>query len=424
MRKTKVTTGDFSMDRKKDGKGYLSVDTRLAIAENAPPPDLFETQTSAKTAIVLPAYDPVEAMLPFVRELRKAISVPVLILVVDDGSDSAVRAKIFPHLEQISCCVVLHHDRNRGKGAALKTAFRYLLERYENDPGFLGCVTADCDGQHSVPDIREAVDRFLAASDDLLLGCRTFHGGNVPWKSRFGNLCTCILFKKFLRIPVSDTQTGLRAIPRTLMKHCLAIRGNRFEFETEMLLTAKQSGCAIREYPIRTIYFDKNSGTHFHPVRDAFRIYSVLFRFLFARLFRFTLSALSSALLDVGLFSLFFYCLIPDTWSIRIAEQTWSLRILLSCLFARIGSSLWNFYLNRGFVFGRHEEKRKGIVAYELLKYYLLAAVILTVSWLLTEAASLHVPEQYLPACKLLIDAILFFVSYFAQRCIVFRRKE
>lgn len=372
-----------------------------------------------KIVIVLPAYDPDAVMLEFVDVLKNHLSEQLSLLVVNDGS-AAEKKPIFDQLAELKFSTVLHHEVNRGKGAALKTAFSFLLEKYADDPDFIGCVTADCDGQHSVEDILRAVEELKIHPENLILGCRTFQQDDVPWKSRFGNECTKFIFRKLLHQPVSDTQTGLRGLPTRLMERCLLIKGNRFELETEMLLVTNQVNCPIHEYPIQTIYFDANSGTHFHPVKDALRIYGIILGFLLGRFCKFVITGLSSALLDVLIWMLIFNFLERYDRTLSIFNHPFHLSILLATVTARICSSLYNFTLNRKFVFrdGRRQHNR---IAADAVKYYILAVCLLTASYLLTDICSHWVPNAFMPIAKAAVDLFLFGMSYFAQRHIVFR---
>ena len=169
---------------------------------------------------------------------------------------------------------VLSHEVNKGKGAALKTAFNHCLKNY---PSFIGCVTADSDGQHSVKDILRCIEELRTHRDELILGCRDFHRDDVPFNSRFGNNITKWVFKAFCGLKISDTQTGLRGIPSSFMEELLNLPGNRFEFETQMLIVSKNR-IPIREITIDTIYDSKTDhATHFHPIKDSFRIYKIIF---------------------------------------------------------------------------------------------------------------------------------------------------
>ncbi len=368
-----------------------------------------------RIVFVLPSLDPDERILALAAELHRTGGGKAELLVVNDGSKPE-KQSIFAKLAELENCTVLHHSVNRGKGAALKTAFSHLLS--DGKP-LCGCVTADGDGQHLVKDILAVAEALKKNPDRLILGSRVFTGDDVPWKSRFGNNMTCFMFRSVLRLPVSDTQTGLRGIPANLMERCLKLPGDRFEFETEMLLATKRLNTPILELPIETVYLEANSGTHFRPVQDACRIYGVIFRFLFGEFFTFILSSVSSALLDFLMFNLFFYIVFP-------ADMVWygrHPRLFLSTFLARLISSVWNFCVNRYIVFSKPKGERQPL-AESLFSYYALCIVVLVASWQFTAALSRLVPDQWLSLGKLGVDTLLFLICYFVQKCLIFRSKE
>lgn len=366
---------------------------------------------------VLPSLDPDERILELTATLKRLQS-DLELLVIDDGS-CAEKQYLFEKLSQLDNCTVLHHEKNKGKGAALKTAFRYLLEHYGED-GFAGCVTADGDGQHLPEDILHIGEELQKNTHHLLLGSRVFTGDDVPWKSRFGNHLTSFMFCKVLRLNVTDTQTGLRGLPPGFMKACLSLPGDRFEFETEMLLASKKAGYPILEFPIQTVYFDENSGTHFHPVKDACRIYGVIFHYLLGEFCTFILSSLSAALLDYALFCLLFYVLLKETiiWNLPILGECHP-NLFLSVLIARLFSSIWNFMVNRYVVFRCNRQERQSF-GKSLAGYYSLCVLIFVASWLLTAWISRLMPVAY---GKPVVDGVLFVLCFLAQKCLIFRRK-
>ena len=109
---------------------------------------------------------------------------------------------------------VLTHPANRGKGAALKTAFTWFLE---NRPDGLGVVTVDGDNQHHPADTRACCEHMMKTGH-AVLGCRDFNQEDVPARSSFGNKTTSLIFKIFVGMTISDTQTGLRALPRKVLE--------------------------------------------------------------------------------------------------------------------------------------------------------------------------------------------------------------
>ncbi len=219
--------------------------------------------------IVIPSYEPDERLLKLLEDLKENEFDKVII--VDDGSGIEYR-HIFKEAKKKYSATVLRHSVNQGKGRALKTAFNYLLSE-EKD--MIGCVTADSDGQHSIEDIRKVMSVLSLNKDSLILGSRDFSLEGVPDKSRKGNTITSVVMNFLYGIRISDTQTGLRGIPRDFMEKLLCVDGERFEFETNMLIACKGK-VNIIEVPIETIYDSKEDHkTHFNPIKDSIRIYKL-----------------------------------------------------------------------------------------------------------------------------------------------------
>lgn len=226
-------------------------------------------------AIVLPSLDPDEKFDRVVEELVHCGFAHIVI--VDDGTgpqgqEHFEKAAAFPS------CVVLHHGVNKGKGCALRTAFRHVLDEL---PEVRGVITIDGDGQHLTKDILACGQRMLREEDKVVLGCRNFDEAGVPARNSTGNKLTSRLFRLFYGIRLSDTQTGLRAIPRSCLEDFLRIEGDRFEYETNMLLWMKRHGIVFLEQPIATVYDPEDYSSHYHPVKDSLRIFRVMVKGLF-----------------------------------------------------------------------------------------------------------------------------------------------
>ncbi len=294
---------------------------------------------------------------------------------------------------------LLHHEVNKGKGAALKNAFRYFLDHF---PQGVGVVTVDGDNQHHPADTRACCEHMLQTGHTTL-GCRDFTLDHVPGRSRFGNHMTSAIFKIFVgmtisdtqtglrAIPrdvvqqlldvsgdrfeyetgnhmtsaifkifvgmtISDTQTGLRAIPRDVVQQLLDVSGDRFEYETNMLLAFKTKGIPFDEVKIRTVYIEENKSSHFRVIQDSWRIYKLIL----AHFFRYTLSSFLSAGVDVGVFALLTALLAGRTDP--------AVATVAAVVGGRAVSSLLNFCLNRRLVFRTNIPVGKA-----LLRYYCLA---------------------------------------------------
>jgi glycosyltransferase involved in cell wall biosynthesis len=206
-------------------------------------------------------------MLTLILELQAKTNYKILI--IDDGSGENYQ-NLFTQSRTYGC-TVLHHNKNLGKGAALKTGYNYLLS--ESTPDKVICV--DSDGQHHVVDIIKVANAIDENVTEMVLGVRQFTG-KVPFKSRFGNTISAFFFRLATGITINDTQTGLRAYPYELLSWLCSVDGNRFEYELNLLLSAKKSGIGIKQIPITTIYDNNNKGTHFRPIQDSIRIISAI----------------------------------------------------------------------------------------------------------------------------------------------------
>ena len=215
---------------------------------------------------VIPAYNPDDALLRLVEALRGELP----LIVVDDGSQTA---RLFEHLPPE--VAVLTHPTNRGKGAALKTAFRHVLAHH---PNAVGVVTVDADGQHLPDDALKVVRRLRQCPSALIFGVRRFTR-DVPLRNRLGNLITRFAVGVVLNIRLSDTQTGLRGIPCEFLATLLRTPYNGYEFEAAMLRSAKALGMACEEVSIRTVYLEGPAKrSYFSPILDSMRVYWTLFR--------------------------------------------------------------------------------------------------------------------------------------------------
>ena len=347
--------------------------------------------------VVIPSLNPDEKLLRVVSALRGAGYEDIIL--VDDGSDEQHKESFIKAREEYGCTVLLH-EVNRGKGRALKTAFAYYLESGRSTAGI---ITVDGDNQHQIEDIVACEKELIAkGGNSIILGCRDFTLPDVPPKSRFGNKTTSFVFRYFCGLKISDTQTGLRAIPRKYIPVLLKTSGERFEYETNMLLEMKQCSIPFTEVKIKTVYINENETTHFNPIVDSIKIYAVILKFMF--------SSVASFLLDNGLFALFFYVL--------FAPIGGKLCTVLSNVSARVFSSLFNYTLNRKTVF-----KSDTAVKETLGKYYLLAAVVLGLSTGLLLLFTQLFGEHYASLLKIVVDTLLYVLSFRVQHNWVFKKK-
>jgi len=349
--------------------------------------------------VVIPALDPGPELPEYVSSLLALGARSVV--VVDDGS---ARQAAFQALEGMEGCVLLRHAENRGKGRALKTAFAHILQNSAWEGAAV--VTADADGQHSAQDVCAVGRAALEETDRLVLGVRDLTLPQVPARSKLGNRATSLAFHLLYGAQLEDTQTGLRGIPWGLLAWCGEIRGERFEYEMNMLIRAAREHKGLRQVVIQVIYYNNNEGSHLRTVRDAWRVFVVLI----SGLGWYTVSAAASAAADVLAFWLCSAVIFRPLSD--LACYWWS------TLSARALSSSLNYTLNRRYVFGTRPRRRT------LARYYCLWACQLLCSYLLLLLLERLLPGIYPTVNKALGDIILAVCSYQIQMHWVFREDE
>lgn len=227
---------------------------------------------NSEIAIVIPSLSPGRELMDYVRDLIKRGF--ERIIVVNDGSSEEYEY-VFDFLKEFKQITVLRHPINKGKGAALKTAFNYIKN---NKEGIKGILAVDSDGQHLPEDCLKITREMLQGKRGLYLGCRDFNDSRVPWKSRTGNKMTSFFFKMLYKQKLSDTQTGLRGFLIEDLDLMINTEGERYEYEMEQLIKACLNDLKLICIPIQTVYIDNNSGSHFRPLKDGLKIYKILFR--------------------------------------------------------------------------------------------------------------------------------------------------
>lgn len=216
-----------------------------------------------KIYIVIPSYEPNFRLLDLIDDLNSFFKV-ANIIVVNDGTKEL---DIFNEAKNKKNVTLLTHEVNRGKGAALKTAFKYLNDLNEK----MIVATIDSDGQHLAKDIYRCINHYKSINAGLLLGSRMFEG-DVPLKSRIGNNSSRYLIRCCMNRYVYDSQTGLRVFNNELLPFLLKVKGNRFEYEMNMIIDIIKARIPLNEVKISTVYFDNNAKTHFRPIKDFLKI--------------------------------------------------------------------------------------------------------------------------------------------------------
>jgi glycosyltransferase involved in cell wall biosynthesis len=199
-------------------------------------------------AILIPAFNAEFSLTELIKRLRSMIG-DVPIIVVDDGSSDRTN-----EAAASLGAVVLQHEKNRGKGAALQTGFDYL--KTQPDVEFI--LTIDADLQH----LPEDVPKFLLAQQgtnaDIVIGWRQRIGTRMPLHRRLSNTITSALVGMRTRRTIIDSQCGFRLIRRTVLEG-IRLEAAGYEAETEFLIKAARRGYSIDFVPVQTIYGKEKS---------------------------------------------------------------------------------------------------------------------------------------------------------------------
>ena len=326
--------------------------------------------------ILIPAFEPDENLIVLLKKINKQYDT----VVVNDGSSPAC-AQIFQEASLFAH--VISYEENHGKGYALKTGLAYIRDHFRD----YIVVTMDSDGQHLMEDALKLCEAAQKDRHSLILGRRTWDK-DMPIRSRLGNAITRTTFRFITGQKIFDTQTGLRAFSEDLMSYMLGIKGERYEYEMNVLLNLKQENITVKEIPIETIYYDNNKGSHFNVIRDSFTIYKEIFLF--------ALSSISSFVIDYVLYA----SLVFLKFNVTAAN-----------IMARMVSALYNYNMNKRVVFKTDKKST-------FFQYVVLVAAILVLNTIILNFFIHAGLNKYL--AKVLTELALFTVSYIIQKKLIF----
>ncbi|CZF79800.1 Undecaprenyl-phosphate mannosyltransferase [Grimontia celer] len=340
--------------------------------------------------ILIPAYEPNESLISLLEGITgefSSSSIPMVI--VNDGSEKEVSLKTFNTIrERFPNIVILTHESNMGKGAAIKTGIRFALESH-----YEFVITVDADGQHEAHDVKRLYQYSKYHCQKLIIGTRRF-SGDIPLRSKFGNLLTRTLFNFIHSTNIEDTQSGLRYIPHSCFSMILEIKANRYELEQEVLNVCARKKIIAPPLYIDTIYEEGNPSSHFNKIRDSFLIYFVLFRAV--------LSGVLIAILDVIVFAIIF-------------SQTKDADI--SVYLTRFLMTLLYYILLRSFVFnykGRQFSAFIKLVTLIILNSLIVAYVL--------ERMEPHSESTNLVYIS--VNILLFIINFLVQKAFIFKEKN
>jgi len=217
-----------------------------------------------KICIIIPGYNESKMI---GQVVMKAYQIINDVIVIDDGSKDNTA-----QVAQDSGAIVIKHDLNKGKGAALKTGFDYAIKN-EYD----AVITMDSDGQHDPDDIQGFINTLDRVKSGIIIGSRMSDISTMPAIRKFTNKLTSFLSSIVARQKIDDSQSGYRLITIDVLKS-VKLETDRFETESEILIKASKAGFKISSVPIKTIYGEEKS--KINPMKDTYRFIRLFFRSL------------------------------------------------------------------------------------------------------------------------------------------------
>ena len=215
--------------------------------------------------VIIPAYN---AAVNIFEVATEALLSGAPVLVVDDGSTDTTAGEV----ERLPVNLI-RHDRNRGKGAALRTGFQWALSH-----GFSGVVTLDADGQHDASAIPLLASSACQDGTDILIASRAVQFGQMAglrkvW-NRFGVWC----MRKRTGFDITDSQSGFRYYSSLLLRSVTLV-ADGYHLEMEILMKGWRGGFRLGSLPVAARVADGRATSHFRPVTDTWNICMTFLRF-------------------------------------------------------------------------------------------------------------------------------------------------
>lgn len=208
--------------------------------------------------ILIPAYNAVRTVRGVVEE---CLVHGLAVVVVDDGSSDGTAAS----LDGLPV-MLLAHEHNRGKGAALRTGFDWALAN-----GYTGLITLDADGQHDPSAIPRLATAAHQGGFGILLASRhsqfeQMAGLRKVW-NRFGVWC----LRTRTGFEIHDSQSGFRYYLAAMLRS-ISMEKTGYDLEMELLMKCWKAGFRIGSIPVPARVVDGRSTSHYRAVPDTWNI--------------------------------------------------------------------------------------------------------------------------------------------------------
>lgn len=203
-------------------------------------PDHAAPAASLSLSVIIPAFNE-QATIEAVLDVLQAVPVVTQIIVVDDCSTDGTGPLLDQRKREDSRLTVVHHDRNRGKGASIVTGLRYAVGD--------AVVVQDADLEYDPRQLTDLLAR-LEAGADVVYGSRfrgSIQGMRLP--NLVANKILTLLANALFRANITDEATCYKMFRRPVLAD-LPLRARRFDFCPEVTAKVRKRGYRIHEVPI------------------------------------------------------------------------------------------------------------------------------------------------------------------------------
>ena len=364
----------------------------------------MDADMNMNAVIVIPALNPPASLVSYAAGLMEA-GFPDII-VVNDGSRTD-KLPVFLKLRRMGCTVV-DHEMNRGQGFALRTGFQYYLEHFGGRSD--GIITINCDRFIPPEDIRTVGSSLhneqAMGSFALVVGTRDMSGKLVSdYDYRMGGVMK-LLYHMLMGVRLNDPLSGVFGIPDMHIKKCIEIAGDGYAYETAMTMSFEKIG--FLQVPIGYAPYEEGSERKYHKGFDTVRILYTIFK----KFILYSITSVSASILDVILFSIF----------TGITFRGNPMAIIYATICARVISASVNYLLTKRFVFHFKSATAEG-TAQSAGAFMVLTAAQCICSALIVSGVKLLLGGNPV-GIKVLVDTILFFVSYKIQHKYIFKDEK
>ena len=190
--------------------------------------------------VCIPAFNEEQ---PITDVIKKSLSYVDQVIVCDDGSSDLTAEKA-----KIAGAVVIKHEKNMGKGHAMKSLFDYA-KNVDADV----VVTIDGDGQFLPEQIPRLLKPILENSYDVVIGNRFSDDEEMPSYRKIGNKMLDKITKLAADLPFSDTQSGYRSYSKKAIQS-INFSTSGFGVDSEILINAVDKGLKITESKVTVLY--------------------------------------------------------------------------------------------------------------------------------------------------------------------------